>query len=62
MILYSDTLFSGGSFVVHPPESTNSINVPLTNAKNTAEKVDIRVLIGAGINAPFFVCHQVPSF
>ena len=57
VILYSDTLFEGGSFVVHPSESTNQVKAPLTHAKNAPEAVDIRVLIGAGINAPFFACH-----
>ena len=62
VILYSDTLFTGGSLVVHPAESTNQVKASFTHAKNTCESVDIRVLIGAGINAPFFVCHQVPAF
>ena len=62
VILYSDTLFTGGSLAVHPSDSTNYVKAPITHTKNTSETVDIRVLIGAGINAPFFVCHQVPAF
>ena len=62
VILFSDTLFEGGSFAVHPSESVNQVKVPLTHKKNSAEPIDIRVLIGNGINAPFFTCHQVPSF
>ena len=62
VILYSDTLFDGGSLVVHPSESTNYVKAPFKHNKNASESVDIRVLIGAGVNAPFFACHQVPSF
>lgn len=60
VIMFSDTLFKGGSFAVHPAESSNTITVPLSSVKNVAEaKIDLKILIGAGINAPFFVCHQV---
>lgn len=62
VILYSDTLLKGGSFVVHPSESSSQCVVPLSHTKNGAESVDVRILIGAGINAPFFFCHQIPAF
>ena len=62
VILFSDTIFDGGSFAVHPSESTSALKVPLRSAKSSQETIDIRVLIGAGINAPFFVCHQVPTY
>ena len=61
-MLFSDILFKGGSFAVHPSESVSQIQVPIVHAKNTAEAIELRVLIGAGINAPFFLCHTVPSF
>lgn len=63
VIMFSDSLFKGGSFAVHPAESSNAILVPLSSVKNAVEaKVDLKILIGAGINAPFFVCHQVSGF
>ena len=57
VLLFSDTLFSGGSFAVHLSESSNQAKVPIKHSKSTAESMDIRLLIGAGINAQFFVCH-----
>lgn len=57
VICYSDTIFTGGSFVVHPAESTTTCTVPLTHSKNSSEFIDIRILVGAGTNAPFFICH-----
>ena len=62
--MFSDALFKGGSFAVHPAESSNAVTVPLKSVKNVTgdSKVDIKVLIGAGINAPFFTCHQVSGF
>ena len=61
VLLFSDTLFPGGSFAVHLSESSNQAKVPIKHSKSTAESMDIRLLIGAGINAQFFVCHQIPS-
>ena len=62
VVLFSDTLFAGGSFAVHATESSNTVVVPLSQSKNGSESIDIRLLIGAGINAPFFTCVSMPNF
>lgn len=62
VILYSDLLFAGGSFAVHPETSTNTVVVPLKRDKNVEETIMIQVLMGAGMNAPFFLIHSEPHF
>jgi hypothetical protein len=52
----------GGSHAVHPITSTNKLVVSLNKEKNTAEQINITVLMGAGLNAPFFVTHREPSY
>ena len=59
-MLFSDTLFKGGSYAVHPSESVNQLLVPISQTKSTAEVIDVRVTIGVSVNAPYFVCHQIP--
>lgn len=63
VILFSDSLFpKGGSHAIYPITSTNKLIVPLNKEKNTAEQINITILMGAGLNAPFFVIHREPSY
>ena len=57
VILFSDTVFTGGSFVVHPSQSTSTLKVPISYNKNQEEKIDIRILLGVGMNASHFLVH-----
>ena len=62
VILYSDAFFKGGSHVVYPMQSTNQVVVPLRKDANSEELVEVKVLIGAGINAPHFLVHNEPYY
>ena len=61
-MLFSDTVFTGGSFVVHPMNAQNQITVPLKYNKNQEEKIDIKVLLGEALNAPYFLVHEFSGF
>ena len=53
-MLFSDSFFEGGSMVVHPKASENSLSVPLLKQKNTDEKIEMKILVGQAHNSPFF--------
>lgn len=63
VLLFSDGMFpKGGSFAVHPTQSTNKVIVPLKKEKNTNESINLTILLGAGLNAPFFLTHKEPNY
>lgn len=63
VLLFSDGMFpKGGSHAVHPITSTNKLVVPLRKEKNNTEQINITVLLGAGLNAPFFLTHREPTY
>ena len=58
VILFSDTMFKGGSFAVHPSQASSQIVVPLSQPKNTVDTLNIKILLGASMNAPYFLIHN----
>jgi hypothetical protein len=63
VMLFSDGVFpKEGSFAVHTQTSTNKVTVPISKEKNTEEQIIITFLLGAGLNAPYFLTHREPSF
>ena len=62
VILFSDTVFKGGSFVVHPTQSSSQVTIPIKHAKNSEEKIEIKILLGVGMNAPYFLVHEIKDF
>jgi hypothetical protein len=61
VILFSEAFFEGGSYVVHPTQSTSKVTVPLSKLQNSDETLDVKVLIGAYMQATHFFIHHVPS-
>ena len=55
-------MFKGGSFAVHPSQSSNQVKVPLSQPKNSVDTINIKILIGASMNAPFFLIHNEPNY
>ena len=62
VILFSDTMFKGGSFAVHPSQASSQVKVPLSQPKNSADTLNIKILLGASMNAPYFLIHNEPSY
>lgn len=57
----SEAMFEGGIHVVQPLESakvSNTLSMGVKNPKFTDEKVDFKVMMGAGANAPHFLIHE----
>jgi hypothetical protein len=61
LMALSEAMFEGGTYVVQPLRSsqvTNQLMMGVKNAKFTDEKVDFKVMMGAGANAPHFLIHE----
>lgn len=43
---------------MHAVASSNKLVIPLSKPKNTLEQLSLTVLLGAGLNAPFFLTHR----
>ena len=61
IILSNEKLFknSGGMFVVMQTVSSNQIVVPLQNEKNTQQMVDVKVIVGQGLDSASFHTIEV---
>lgn len=39
-------------------QATNELSLEIRNAKFTDETVNLKIMMGAGANAPFFLIHE----
>eukprot|EP00347_Sterkiella_histriomuscorum_P000293 403376439 len=63
VILQNDALFEGSdTHVVYPSQSVNQIQIPLKADKNQELIIDIKVLMGAGLNSSQFLIHHEPRY
>lgn len=53
IILNSEKLFAdnGGAFVQVFSQSSNRVTVPITNSKNTEELIELKIIVGQGIDS-----------
>jgi hypothetical protein len=62
VVIFNEILFEGESFVVHPNTGVNQIQIPMKLDKNVELELDIRVLMGTGLNSPTFLVHHEPKY
>ncbi len=61
VVAASESFFTGGSHVIQPigsSASTNEVTLKVLKDKFSTEKIDLKVLLGAGSNAPHFLIHK----
>lgn len=61
VVAVSESLFAGGSHIIQPlgsSESKNEVNLKILKEKFSTETIELKVLLGAGSNAPHFLIHK----
>lgn len=57
----SEAMFEGGIHIIQPfgsAAATNELSINISHPKFTDEKVDFKIMMGAGANAPHFLIHE----
>lgn len=61
LMAMSEAMFEGGIHVIQPfgsAQASNQLSIGVKHPKFTDEKVDFKIMMGAGANAPHFLIHE----
>lgn len=58
VIASNEAIFDNGTCVDYPNKSTSETKIKILKEKNTNEKIEVKILLGQGANAPHFFIHE----